>query len=142
VTEPSEPKRSRRARRAIARVQEKVGEPVEAAAYVQRWLPFLPVLLLLGTLGDIVFILVARPFYLAATQSQVFLFRAGRVRLSVDERVFDAPLGEVRIEEVRGGPLRRVVRVRRLSGGEHTLAVHRAYWRELERMQSLVDSPG
>jgi hypothetical protein len=135
---------SRRARRAIGRLQKKVdlqaGESFEAVVFGQRWLPFLQVALVFGALGDILFLLVARPYYVAATPSQLFMYRAGRFYPSVGERVFDAPLGEIRIERLRGGPLRRVVRLRRVTGDEHQLAVHRVYWRELDHLQSLIDA--
>jgi hypothetical protein len=105
----------------------------------QRWLPFLQFALVFGALGDVIFLVVARPYYLAATESHVFLYRAGRIYPSAGAQVFEAPLGEIRIERLRGGPFRRVVRLRRLTGDEHQLAVHRAYWRDLDYLQSLVD---
>ena len=135
---------SRRARRAIERLQKKgdlpAGEPVEAVIYAQRWLPFLQFALVFGAIGDILFLIVARPYYVAATPTQVFMYRAGRFWQTVGERVFDAPIGEIRIERGRSGPLRRVVRLRRLTGDEHQLAVHRIYWKELERLQSLIEA--
>jgi hypothetical protein len=135
---------SRRARRAIARLERKgdlpAGEPVEAVIYAQRWLPFLQFALFFGAIGDLLFLIVARPYYVAATPADVFMYRAGRFWSSVGERRFEAPLGELRIERLRGGPLRRVVRLRRLTGDEHQLAVHRMYWRELDHLQSLVEA--
>lgn len=105
----------------------------------QRWLPFLQFALFFGAIGDVIFLVVAKPYYLAATKSHVFLYRAGRIYPSAGAQVFEAPLGEIRIERLRGGPFRRVVRLRRLTGEEHQLAVHRAYWRDLDYLQSLVD---
>jgi hypothetical protein len=142
MTEPDGVTHSRRARRAIERLEKKVelpaGESLEAAIYAQRWLRFLQFALFFGALGDTLFLLLARPYYVAATRSHLYVYRAGRLYPSVGARVFDAPLGEVRLERLRGGPLRRVVRLRRVTGDEQRLAVHRAYWRELDHLQSLI----
>jgi len=135
---------SRRGRRAVARVQGALaselqpGESIETAALAQRWLPFLEVLLLFGALGDMIFVIVAKPYYIAASSSRFFLLDAGRFWPTPKKRVFEAPLDQVRIEQLRGGPLRRQIRLSQLGGPEFRLAVHRVYRRQLEQLESLV----
>jgi hypothetical protein len=142
AVEPSGFAHARRAQRIIKRLEKSGriprGESIEAVAYAQRWLPFLQFALFLGAIGDVLFLVVARPYYLVATSSEVLLFRVGRFIPSVGTREFAAPLAEVRLERLRGGPLRRVVRLRALTGDEHRLAVHRLYWKELDRLDSLA----
>lgn len=136
---------SRRAQRAIRRVESALaaelepGESLEAAVFAQRWLPFLELVTLFGAIGDAIFVIVARPYYLAATRSRFFMLRAGRLWPSAGERVFEASLDAVRIEPLRmRGPLRRQIRLQQLGGSDYRLSIHRAYWRELERLQSLA----
>lgn len=135
---------SRRGRRAVARVERKLDlasdQSIEVALLAQRWLPFLQVALFLGALGDLVFLIVARPCYVAATQSHLFVLKAGRLYPSVGDKVFDAPLNQVRIERARSGPIRRVVRLTSLGSAEQQLAVHRAYWKDLDALHSLIDA--
>jgi hypothetical protein len=139
-------KHTRRARRAIGRVEKALaaelqpGETIEAAAYAQRWIPFLQALLLFGAIGDTLYIVIAKPYYVAASSSRFFLVNAARLWPAAKGKVLDAPLGETRIEQLRGGPLRRQFRVTRLGGSDYRLSVHRAYRRELERLESLVGS--
>lgn len=135
---------SRRARRAISRVEsalgaELQGEAIREAAWAQRWIPFLEVLLLLGAIGDIVFIVIAKPYYIAATDTRFFMLTAGRLWPSARGQVFSAPLDSIRIEPVgMRGPIRRQFRIQRLGGEDYRLSVHRMYWKELESLQSRV----
>src|SRR5262249_41286272 len=102
------------------------------------WRPGLQFLLLFGPLGDTVFVLVARPYWIAATSSRVVMFNAGRFWPKCGKQVFEAPLDVVRTEKLGGGPLRRRIRLRALAGSDHQLAVHRGYWKELDRLTELV----
>jgi hypothetical protein len=135
---------SRRARRAIRRVEaalgsELNGETIEAAVYANRWIPFLELFLLLGAIGDVVFVAVAKPYYVAATSSRVFFLTAGRFWPTARKQVFTAPVESIRIEQTgMRGPLRRQMRLQQVGGSETRLSVHRMYWKELERLQSLV----
>lgn len=144
MTEPAT--HSRRARKAIARVEKALGselqgEPIEAIVWAQRWIPGLELFLLLGGIGDIVFVVVAKPYYVAATNTRVFMLAAGRLWPSARGRVFESPLDTVRIESLKmRGPLRRQVRLQQLGGSEYRLSVHRMYWKELDRLKSLVGS--
>ena len=137
---------SRRAQRAIRRVQGVIGsevgaETIQAAVFANRWIPFLELLLVFGAIGDFVFVLVAKPYYVAATDSRLFMLTAGRLWPSARKQVFSAPLDSIRIEAVgMRGPLRKQIPMQQVGGDEYRLSVHRMYWKELERLQSLVGS--
>jgi hypothetical protein len=132
---------SRRAQRGIARIQKAHsldGEAIEAAFYAQRWLPGLQFLLIFGAIGDLIFVLVARPYWFAATPTRVLMFAAGRLYPKVGKQLLVVPVDTVRTEKLGGGPLRRRIKIRVLGGAEHQVSIHRAYWKELDRFNDLV----
>lgn len=104
----------------------------------QRWLPFVEAFLLFGPIGDAIFLIVAKPYYIAATNMRFFMLEAGRFWPAARGQVFSATLDAVRIEELRRGPVRRTISLRQLGGSDYRLAVHRSYRRQLERLEQLV----
>ncbi|HEY3551629.1 MAG TPA: hypothetical protein VGK69_11330 [Gaiellaceae bacterium] len=143
-----DPKRRRSARRVVARVEKGLadrlepGESLESAVFGHRYVPGLMVLLFLGTIGDLIYMLVARPYYLALTDRRFFLLDASRWGWIPRPRepVFTADPGSVRIDEPRRFLVRASTTVQAMGESELRLAVHRQYWRELEHMRSLLDS--
>ena len=131
---------SRRAQKAIARIEKahRLGEPIEAVFLAQRWRAGLQVLLFFGALGDVIFVLVARPYWVAATASRVYMFRAGRFLPKAGAQVFEVALDTARVEKLGGGPLRRRILIRALGGAEQQVSVHRMYWKELDRLSQLI----
>ncbi|HLY85164.1 MAG TPA: hypothetical protein VKO84_01445 [Gaiellaceae bacterium] len=139
--------RRRLERRAFNRVERALegrlepGETLESAFFAHRYVPGLFVLLFFGSLGDLIYILVARPYYPALTNRRFFLLngtRFGWVSRPRDAE-FTADAGSVRIDESgRRFVLRAVASVRAFPDRDVRLAVHRQYWRELEHMRSIL----
>lgn len=142
-----QPQRGRVARRAFGRVEKALaatlepGEELQSAFFAHRYVPGLQLLFLLGSIGDIVYVVVARPYYTALTNRRFFLLKGSRFALVSRPRepVFSADAGSVRIDEPRKFLFRAIVAVRVVGQDDVRLAVHRQYWRELEHMRSLVD---
>jgi hypothetical protein len=142
-----EPQRRRAARRVVARVEKGLagtlepGETLESAVFGHRYVPGLMVLLFLGSIGDLIYMLVARPYYIALTDRRFFLLNASRWGWVPRPRepVFTSDAGSVRIDEPRRFLVRESTTVRAMGQSELRLAVHRQYWRELDRMRSLLD---
>jgi hypothetical protein len=139
--------RRRAARRVVARVEKALagelepGEALESAVFGHRYVPGLMVLLFLGSIGDLIYMVVARPYYLALTDRRFFLLNASRWGWIPRPRgsVYTADPGSVRIDEPRKFLVRSVTAVRAMGQDELRLAVHRQYWRELEHMRSLLE---
>jgi hypothetical protein len=144
--EPSH--RRRLERRAFKRVEKALapklepGETLESAFFAHRYVPGLFILLFLGSIGDIIYVLVARPYYPALTNRRFFLLkgtRFGFVSRPKDPE-FTTDAGSVRMDEKgRRFLLRAVATLRALPDREVRLAVHRQYWRELEHMRSTLN---
>jgi len=142
-----QPQRRRAARRVFARVEKGLaarlepGEALESAVFGHRYVPGLMVLLFLGTIGDLIYMLVARPYYLALTDRRFFLLNASRWGWipRPGEPVFGAEPGSVRIDEPRRFLVRASTTVQAMGQNELRLAIHRQYWRELDHMRSLLD---
>ena len=142
-----QPQRRRAARRVFARVEKGLaarlepGEALESAVFGHRYVPGLMVLLFLGTIGDLIYMLVARPYYLALTDRRFFLLNASRWDWipRPGEPVFGAEPGSVRIDEPRRFLVRASTTVQAMGQNELRLAIHRQYWRELDHMRSLLD---
>ena len=140
--------RRRLERRAFNRVEKALagklepGETLESAFFTHRYVPGLFVLLFFGSIGDLIYILVARPYYPALTNQRFMLLKGTRFGWVSRPRdaEFTTDAGSVRIEE--GGRrfvLRAVATVRAFPDKEIRLAVHRQYWRELEHMRSILN---
>jgi hypothetical protein len=147
LSEPGQPRRKRIARRAFGRVEKALattlepGEELQSAFFAHRYVPGLQLLFLLGSIGDIVYVLVARPYYTALTSRRFILLKGSRGAFGSRPRepVFSTDAGSVRIDEPRKFLFRAIVSVRAMGQDEVRLAVHRQYWRELEYMRSLLD---
>jgi hypothetical protein len=143
-------KRGRVARRAYGRVEKALaptlepGEELQSAFFAHRYVPGLQLLFLLGGMGDLVYVIVARPYYAALTSKRFFLLKGSRVSLVSQPRdpVLTADAGSVRIEGARKFLVRAITAVRAMGQDEFRLAVHRQYWRELDHMQSLLVDRG
>lgn len=142
-----QPQRRRSARRVFARVEKGLagrlepGETLESAVFGHRYVPGLMVLLFLGTIGDLIYMLVARPYYLALTDRRFFLLNASRFGWipRPGEPVFTSDPGSVRIDEPKRFLVRASTTVHAFPDQEVRLAVHRQYWRELGHMRALLD---
>lgn len=110
--------------------------------YVQRYVPMMNILLLLGALGDLVFVAIARPYYFAVTDQRFFVLKAGRIYPRVGSALTTSPLNNVRFEDGRRWLIRKTVEVRMLSGDDYRVGVHRVYWRELDYMESIAKLHG
>jgi hypothetical protein len=147
LSDPGEPQRRRVARRAFQRVEKalaptcEAGEELQSAFFAHRYVPGLQLLFLLGSLGDIVYVFVARPYYTALTNRRFFLLKSSRFGLVSRPRepVFSTDAESARIDQPRKFLIRAVTTVRAMGQDEVKLAVHRQYWRELEYMRSLLD---
>ena len=139
--------RRRSARRVFARVEKGLagrlepGETLESAVFGHRYVPGLMVLLFLGTIGDLIYMLVARPYYLALTDRRFFVLNASRWGWipRPKEPAFTSDAGSVRIDEPRRFLVRASTTVHAMGQSELRVAIHRQYWRELEHMRSLLD---
>ena len=139
--------RGRAARRAVERVEASLagtlepGETVESAFFAQRYVKGLTLLLVFGAIGDILYVLIARPYYVALTNRRFFVLK-GSWGLSSKPResVFTAQADSVRMDEPRRFLVRKTATVRALSGEEVRIAVQRMYWRELDHMRSLLSA--
>jgi hypothetical protein len=137
-------KRNRASRRVYGRVEKALGgtlepgETLEAAVFAHRYVPGLSLLFLVGSIGDIVYVIVARPYYAALTNKRFLLLKGSRFALVSRPRdsEFTAPADSVRIETGRRFLLRLTASVRVLGSREVKLAVHRQFWRELDHMRS------
>lgn len=137
--------RGRYARRAVERVEHSLagtlepGETVESALFAHRYVPGLLLLGVFGTLGDILYVIVARPYYLALTNKRFFLLKGGRGFVSRPrDPAFSAPADSVRMDEPRRFLVRKTTTVRQVGGQDVRLAVQRPYWGELDHMRSLL----
>jgi hypothetical protein len=148
MTEPgTEYTRRRIARRAYGRVERALGptlepgEDLQSAFFAHRYVPGLQLLFLLGSIGDLVFAIVARPYYAALTSRRFFLIKGSRFGFvsTPREPVLTTAADSVRLDEPRKFLIRAVTAVRAMGQDEFRLAVHRQYWRELEHMRSLLD---
>jgi hypothetical protein len=146
VTDSAGYRHGRYARRAIARVEQSLagtlepGETVESACFAHLYVPGLTLLLALGTIGDILYLLIARPYYVALTGRRFFLLNGSRWTLVSKPRdpVFSAPADSVRMDDPRRFLIRKVTTVRQVGGAEVRIAVQRGYWGELDHMRSLL----
>jgi hypothetical protein len=147
MTEPGTSyKRRRVAKRAFGRVEKGLagtlqpGEELQSAFFAHRYVPGLQLLLLLGAIGDIVYAVVARPYYTALTSQRFFLLKGSRFGLVSRPRdpVFSSDADSVRIEEPRKFLVRAITNVRAGAQDEVRLAVHRQYWQELHHMRELL----
>jgi hypothetical protein len=141
-------KRGRVAKRAVGRVENALasalepGEEVQSAFFAHRYVPGLQLLFLFGALGDLLYVIVARPYYAALTNRRFFLLEGSRWGLVSRPRdpVLTADAGSVRIDQSRRFLVRAITTVRAMGQDETRLAVHRQYWRELDHMRSLLDN--
>ena len=141
-------KRGRVARRAVGRVEKALaatlepGEELQSAVFAHRYVPGLQLLFLFGALGDLLYVIVARPYYAALTNRRFFLLTGSRWGLVSRPRepVLTADAGSVRMDESRKFLVRAITTVRAIGQDETRLAVHRQYWRELDHMRSLLDN--
>jgi hypothetical protein len=148
MSSSGEYQRKRIARRAFNRVEKALaptlapGETLESALFAHRYVPGLFVLLFLGSIGDVIYVFVARPYYLALTNQRFFLLKGSRFGFvsRPKDPEFTTPAGSARIDEPgRRFLLRAVATVRALPDREVRLAVHRQYWAELEHMRSTLN---
>lgn len=138
--------RNRAARRAFGRVEKSLAgtlepdETLEAAFFAHRYVPGLSLLFLIGSIGDIIYVIVARPYYAALTNRRFFLLKGSRLGLVSRPRdaQFSSPADSVRIEACRKFLIRQTATVKALGGDEVKLAVHRQFFRELDHMRSLL----
>jgi len=138
--------RRRVARRVFARVEKSLagtlqpGEELQSAFFAHRYVPGLQLFLLLGAIGDIVYAIVAKPYYAALTDQRFLLLNGTRFGLVSRPRdpAFTDEAGSVRIEEPRKFLVRAITTVRAGLHDEVKLAVHRQYWQELDYMRELV----
>jgi hypothetical protein len=141
-------KRGRLAKRAVGRVENALaatlepGEELQSAVFAHRYVPGLQLLFLLGGMGDLIYVIVARPYYAALTNERFFLFKSSRWGLVSRPRepVLTVDAGSVRIDQSRKFLVRAITTVRAMGQDETRLAVHRQYWRELDHMRSLLDN--
>jgi hypothetical protein len=143
-------KRRRVAKRVFARVEKALagrldsGEELQSAFFCHRYVPGLQLLLLLGAIGDVVYAIVARPYYTALTNRRFFLLKGSR--LALVSRPGDAVLTDdadtVRIDDPRKFLVRAITTVRAGFQDEVRLAVHRQYWQELDHMRELLGRRG
>jgi hypothetical protein len=148
MTESAEPyNRRRAARRAFGRVENALattlepGEELESAFFAHRYVPGLQLLFLLGSIGDLLYVLIAQPYYAALTGRRFLLLKGSRFGLVSRPRepVLTSDADSVRLDEPRKFLIRAVTAVRAMGRDEFRLAVHRQYWRELDHMRSLLD---
>ncbi|MDX6481045.1 MAG: hypothetical protein QOG85_1555 [Gaiellaceae bacterium] len=134
--------RKRSARRIFDRVEKSrgFGEQLQSAVWGHRYVPGLQLLLLFGALGDTLYLLIARPYFLALTDRNFMLLNGSRFGLVSKPRdaVFTVPASQVRIELGRKFVLRKVATVSVMGGEETKIAVHRQFWGELDHMASLL----
>jgi hypothetical protein len=139
-------KRRRVAQRGFGRVEKALagtlepGEELQSAFFAHRYVPGLQLLLFFGALGDVVYALVARPYYAALTNRRFFLLRGSRFGLVSQPRepVFTSDADSLRIDEPRKFLVRAITTVHAGFQDEVRLAVHRQYWQELQHMRELV----
>jgi hypothetical protein len=142
--------RGRYAQRAFNRVAKALAgtlepdEALESAFFAHRYVPGLSLLFFFGSIGDIIYVIVARPYYAALTNKRFFLLKGGRWGFvsGVRDPEFTSPADSVRIEAGRKFLIRLTATVRVLTGEEVKLAVHRQYWKELDHMRSLLSRAG
>ena len=117
------------------------GETVESAFFAHRYVPGLSVLFAFGAIGDAVYVLIARPYYVALTNRRFFLLKGGwGFWPSVGDPVITSAADSVRMDEPRRFVVRKTTTVHALGGAEMRLAVQRVYWSELDRMRSLLSA--
>lgn len=133
------------ARRTFGRVEKSLAgtlepdETLESALFAHRYVPGVTLLLVFGTIGDVLYLLIARPYFLALTSRRFFLLKGGWGFFARPGRpVWSAPADSVRIDEPRRFLVRKVTTVRRLGGDEVRVAVQRAFWGELDHLRSLL----
>jgi hypothetical protein len=138
--------RKRSANRIFGRVQTAIapvvqpGEQLRSAVWGHRYVPGLQVLLLFGALGDTLYLIIARPYFLAHTDRNFMLLNGSRFGFVSKPRgaVYTVPANAVRVELGRRFLLRRVATVSVVGGEETKVAVHRQFWGELDYMASLL----
>lgn len=132
-----------RVEKALGTLQSGPGEPLESAVWGHRYVPGLQILLFFGALGDTLYLLIARPYFLALTDRSFMLLNGSRFTLvsKPKDAVYTVPANTVRMELGRKFLVRRVVTVSVVGGEQIKIAVHRQFWGELEHMDSLLSRP-
>lgn len=143
MTESGGYQRKRGSRRIVARVEKGLGtlqpgETVESAVWGHRYVPGLQVLLLFGALGDSLYLLLARPYYVVLTNQRFMLLHASRFLARTGKTVYTVPPDQARLELGRSFVLRKIATVGAVGGDEVKIAVHRQFWGELDYMASLL----
>ena len=98
--------RKRSAQRIFNRVEKVVGSGLKSAVWGHRYLPGLQLLFLFGALGDTLYLLVARPYFLVLTDQQFMLMNGSRFGFVSKPQgaVYSVPANQVRIELGRKFP--------------------------------------